>query len=139
MQTSLRYARPSRNWDIGYGVRRFRSRGNSIVSRTLRAPTSRATQRTRPSAKPPCGGMPYLKAWRYPSRGSVACEHRHVVLVSVQPLSARDDFESSEETALGRRADDLRCGDLGEAEPVERRAEATQGGRASSNWARCLG
>lgn len=47
-----------------YGVRRLRSRGNSVVSRTLCAPSGRATQRSSPSAKPPCGGIPYLNACR---------------------------------------------------------------------------
>jgi len=41
-----------------YGVRRLRSRGNNAVSRMFAAPTRRATQRSRLSAQPPCGGMP---------------------------------------------------------------------------------
>ena len=48
-----------------YGVSRCRSRGNSVTSRTLAAPTSRATQRSSPIAKPPCGGMPCRNASRY--------------------------------------------------------------------------
>ena len=47
-----------------YGVRRCRSRGKSVVSRTLLTPHRRATKRSTPSAKPPCGGMPCLKACR---------------------------------------------------------------------------
>ena len=50
-----------------YGVSRCRSRGNSVTSRTLAAPTSRATQRSNPIAKPPCGGIPCRNAWRYES------------------------------------------------------------------------
>ena len=48
----------------GYGVSRCRSRGNAVTSRTLAAPSSRATNRSSPIANPPCGGMP----WRKPSR-----------------------------------------------------------------------
>ena len=48
-----------------YGVRRCRSRGNGVTSRMLVASTSRATQRSSPIAKPPCGGIPCLNAWRY--------------------------------------------------------------------------
>ena len=47
-----------------HGVRRCRSRGNAVTSRTLAAPTSRATNRSRPMAKPPCGGMPCRNASR---------------------------------------------------------------------------
>ncbi len=48
-----------------YGASRVRSRGKSVTSRMLAASTSRATQRSSPMAKPPCGGMPCRKAWRY--------------------------------------------------------------------------
>ena len=47
-----------------YGVRRCRSRGNRVVCRMLAAPVSREVQRSRPMAKPPCGGMPWAKAAR---------------------------------------------------------------------------
>ena len=50
--------------DQPHGVSRFRSRGKSVVSRMFLAPTSRAIQRSCPSAKPPCGGIPYLNACR---------------------------------------------------------------------------
>src|SRR5439155_764967 len=41
-----------------HGASLCRSRGNSVVSRMFVAPTRRASQRSRPIAKPPCGGMP---------------------------------------------------------------------------------
>jgi hypothetical protein len=44
-----------------YGVSRCASRGNAVTSRTLAAPTRRATNRSSPIAKPPCGGIPYRK------------------------------------------------------------------------------
>jgi len=48
----------------GYGARRVMSRGNSVTSRTLAAPHRRATHRSSPRAKPPCGGMPWRNAAR---------------------------------------------------------------------------
>lgn len=41
-----------------YGVSRVRSRGNRVVNRTLGAPVSCISKRSRPIANPPCGGMP---------------------------------------------------------------------------------
>lgn len=46
------------------GVKRCRSRGNNVVRRMLSAPVRRAVQRSRPRAKPPCGGIPCAKADR---------------------------------------------------------------------------
>ncbi len=40
------------------------SRGKSVVSRTFGTSTRRASQRSRPIAKPPWGGIPYLNASR---------------------------------------------------------------------------
>ena len=48
----------------GYGVRRCRSRGNSVTSRMFSAWVSLPVQRSRPIANPPCGGMPCAKASR---------------------------------------------------------------------------
>src|SRR6266581_3800802 len=45
------------SYDI-YGVSRVRSRGNIVVNRTLGAPVSCISRRSRPMANPPCGGMP---------------------------------------------------------------------------------
>jgi hypothetical protein len=48
----------------GYGVRRCRSRGNSVTSRIFSAWVSLPAQRSRPIANPPCGGIPCAKASR---------------------------------------------------------------------------
>jgi hypothetical protein len=47
-----------------YGVRRCRSRGNSVTSRMFSARVSRLVQRSSPIANPPCGGIPCAKASR---------------------------------------------------------------------------
>src|SRR5690606_15074372 len=46
----------------GHGARRCTSRGNSVTVRMFSAPVSWATNRSRPKANPPCGGMPYVNA-----------------------------------------------------------------------------
>src|SRR5258707_293970 len=43
---------------------RCRSRGNRVTSRMLAAPVNRAVHRSRPIAKPPCGGIPCLNTCR---------------------------------------------------------------------------
>src|SRR4051794_29126280 len=55
------------------GASRCRSRGNSRTCRMFAASTSLATQRSRPIAKPPCGGIPCRKAWRYHSYDASSC------------------------------------------------------------------
>jgi hypothetical protein len=54
----------------GQGLSRCRSRGNSVTCRTLAAPVSRPVHRSRPIAKPPCGGTPCSNTCRYPAYGS---------------------------------------------------------------------
>ena len=44
-----------------YGRTRLRSRGNRQASFTLARPRIFCVSRSRPMAKPPCGGQPYLK------------------------------------------------------------------------------
>ena len=55
---------PHRVGRLPQGVRRLRSRGKRVASRTLASPARRATQRSRPMAKPPCGGIPCRNASR---------------------------------------------------------------------------
>ncbi len=47
-----------------HGVSRCRSRGNIVTSRTLPTSSRRIMNRSRPMAKPPCGGMPCRKTSR---------------------------------------------------------------------------
>lgn len=45
------------------GSKRCISRGNAVASRILENPAIRAMSRSRPMAKPPCGGIPHAKAF----------------------------------------------------------------------------
>ena len=49
---------------VTYGSNLLRSRGNSVASRTLSSPISCIVSLSSPIPRPPCGGMPYLKAER---------------------------------------------------------------------------
>src|SRR5450432_224190 len=53
-----------------YGSRRCMSRGNRVASRMLSRHSNCIMSRSRPIAKPPCGGIPYLKVSKYCSNGS---------------------------------------------------------------------
>jgi hypothetical protein len=59
------------SFSVHHGLNLVMSRGKSVASRTFSAPISLATQRSRPNANPPCGGIPCWKACRYPAYSSV--------------------------------------------------------------------
>lgn len=56
------------SWQKTYGARRPRSRGKRVARRMLSRPSNCIRKRSRPMAKPPCGGMPYLNTSRYASK-----------------------------------------------------------------------
>ena len=49
---------------VTYGSNLLRSRGNSVASRTFSSPISCIVSLSSPIPRPPCGGMPCLKAER---------------------------------------------------------------------------
>ena len=84
-----------------HGVRRSRSRGKVVARRMLGSRPSCISSRSSPMAKPPCGGMPWRKASRYPAKGSGGKpgprERGQVVRVPVQALAAGHQLGAAEE------------------------------------------